>query len=158
MQALTPKEVARAAEMQKAMDKGRKKKPRERGKKESTVEDWANDYAWDTYGIDHVKLNTMGHANLPDQLYWIPGGRPLLVEYKKLGKKPTKIQAHTMNGLSGLGYDIEACDSRELAKGIIDHYAAKAAATMDTKGLPASSGTLRLEARLCSNLGRPRSR
>lgn len=157
-----------AAAVQALMDARKKKKPRELGKKETTIEQHVVDYAWDTYGIEAIKMNTFGHTNLPDRLFLIHGGRPLWIEFKKQGKEPTAIQAHTMQELDRWGYDVEVCDNREMGRAIIDTYADRAgikaigtvakSSKVGAKNLPDARGKVRAQARLCSNMGRPRSR
>jgi hypothetical protein len=54
-------------------------------------------------------------AGWPDFLYLIPGGRPLFIEYKAPGGKPTPLQSHKIETLKDLGYDVELCDSADKA-------------------------------------------
>lgn len=51
----------------------------------------------------------------PDFLYLIPGGRPLFIEYKAPGNKPTPLQAHKIETLKGLGYDVMVADTADKA-------------------------------------------
>lgn len=51
----------------------------------------------------------------PDYLYLIPGGRPLFVEYKATGKKPTPKQRLQIKILEDLGYDVIVADTPEIA-------------------------------------------
>ena len=127
---------------------------------EKAVEQWAVDYAWNTYGWDAVKMNLLGRRGEPDRLFLIHGGRPLYVEFKRLGLKPTKLQAHRISELRGWGYDVETCDNRESAKDLIDRYAAlsSAAATLGAKSLSKPSRSLLPTQRMRGNLGRPRGR
>ncbi len=77
---------------------------------EAAVVRWAK-----AQGIESLKLNTMGRRSMPDRLFWLNGGRPLLIEFKRPGKRPTKLQAYTMKKLKGLGYAVVWCDSAEEA-------------------------------------------
>lgn len=67
------------------------------------------------YGIRYSKLVTPGDTGWPDDLFWIPGGRPLLVEFKKEGEEPRPKQVHVHKILKDLGYDVETHDNRESA-------------------------------------------
>jgi hypothetical protein len=58
-------------------------------------------------------MSTQFTRDWPDRLFFIPGGRPLLIEFKKPGKVPTPKQAHRIKELRELGYDVEVCDSKE---------------------------------------------
>lgn len=51
----------------------------------------------------------------PDDLFLIPGGVPLFIEFKAPGKTATPIQAKKIKLLRGLDYDVEVCDSKEAA-------------------------------------------
>ena len=93
---------------------------------EKVAEGATNLYAWNKYGITQTKMGVLGHKGLPDRIYWIPGGRPLLIEWKREGGKNTKLQDHTIQTLRDKGYDCEVCDSYELGKELIDRYAEKA--------------------------------
>jgi hypothetical protein len=59
------------------------------------------------------KMATIYARSWPDQLFLIPGGRPLFIEFKKPGEVPTEKQAHRIKQLRDLGYDVEVCDSKE---------------------------------------------
>ena len=63
-------------------------------------------------GVGHIRMSFRpGVASgWPDDLFLIPGGRPLLVEFKAPGKQPTALQEHRISELRGLGYDVRVCD------------------------------------------------
>jgi hypothetical protein len=54
-----------------------------------------------------TKLNLQGRKGWPDQAYWIPGGRPVLFEYKAEGEAPRKLQGHIHTELEKHGYIVE---------------------------------------------------
>ena len=62
----------------------------------------------------------------PDFIYLIPGGRPLFIEYKATGKRPSRTQEWRIRILEELGYDVEVCDSPEGAKSAIEEAIRKA--------------------------------
>ncbi len=57
----------------------------------------------------------------PDVLFLIPGGRPLFIEFKATGKKPTKKQMRKIEYLGGLGYSVLWSDNIEKAKHELDY-------------------------------------
>lgn len=61
------------------------------------------------------KLNGAGNRGWPDQLYMIPGGRPLMIEFKAEGEEPRKLQAHIHERLRENGYEIEVHTKAEEA-------------------------------------------
>lgn len=77
---------------------------------EARVVRWADQHA-----VLHTKLNVMLRRGLPDDIFWIPGGRPALLEFKRRGKKPTPLQAYTIKKLKALGYDVCWFDNSEKA-------------------------------------------
>ena len=60
------------------------------------------------------------NVGFPDETFLIPGGRPLFVEFKAPGKKPTPKQAHEIKRLKEEGYDVVVCDSAESFKEALD--------------------------------------
>ena len=63
-----------------------------------------------------TKMNGMGMRSWPDRCFWIPGGKPFLIEFKRLGAKQTPLQVITMERLIKQGYDVEVHDTIEGAK------------------------------------------
>lgn len=59
------------------------------------------------YPDARTTLTLRGRRGWPDEVYWIPGGRPVLFEYKAEGAEPRKLQLHIHNTLRGLGYVVE---------------------------------------------------
>lgn len=70
-------------------------------------------------GIMQTKLNLMGQRGWPDRCFWIPGGRPLLMEFKRRGKRPRKLQQRIIDKLQRLGYDAHCIDRKEEGFNII---------------------------------------
>ena len=62
-----------------------------------------------------TKMNFQGHNGWPDQCYWIPGGRPFLIEFKAEGEDPRPLQAHIHGNLVKAGYDVETHHDSESA-------------------------------------------
>ena len=63
--------------------------------------------------IEHTKLNLMGNRSWPDRCFWLAGGRPLLMEFKRLGQRPRKQQQAKIELLKRLGYDVHCIDRKE---------------------------------------------
>ena len=83
-------------------------------KSELTVENCV--VAWaERYGILHVKLNLQFRRGWPDRMFLIPGGRPLLIEFKRPGKQLELLQAHVISKLKALNYDVHWTSKAEEA-------------------------------------------
>src|SRR5579863_9259583 len=82
----------------------------------------------------------------PDLLLFIPGGRPLLLEFKRPGQRPTPLQQHRLETLNELGYNATWCDS-------FDQACAAITQAMDTAALHGA----RSRAPDDSPVGRPRA-
>lgn len=63
-------------------------------------------------GVMHAKLNRPGY---PDDIFFVPGGRPLLLELKRPGGSPEPLQIHTIRKLELRGYDVGWTDSPQTA-------------------------------------------
>jgi hypothetical protein len=71
-------------------------------------------------GLFSIKLTAMYSRGVPDRLIFIPGGRPLLLELKRLGKRPTKLQDERISELLLLGYDAAWTDNLVTAKTMVN--------------------------------------
>lgn len=70
-------------------------------------------------GVRSIKLTPRGQRGHADRLFWVPGGRPLLVEFKREGEKPRVLQAHRHDTLRKAGYEVMvATDWRPVAERI----------------------------------------
>ena len=61
--------------------------------------------------IRFVKMNLQGNRSYPDLLIFIPGGTPLLLELKRAGETPSKLQQKTLTALGNLGYNVSWSDN-----------------------------------------------
>lgn len=76
-------------------------------------------------GVPSTKLTTPTDTGWPDRIFWIFGGRPLLVEFKAPGEEPEPKQVYIINELIRLGYDVEVHDNADEAiKSITEKMAA----------------------------------
>jgi hypothetical protein len=91
-----------------------------RYQKENPTETWVCAQA-EARGVLNIKMGHKTTAGWPDRLFFIPGGCPLLIEFKKPGgiADTEPLQDHTHGLLRTLGYRVEVHDNRELALGSI---------------------------------------
>lgn len=78
---------------------------------ESKIERGAKKLVFDNLGIISSKLATPGDTGFPDCIFWLPGGKPLLVEFKRPGEDPRPKQIYQHTRLTGLGYQIQVHDN-----------------------------------------------
>lgn len=82
---------------------------------ESKIERRTCQKALQLIGIRNIKLKAVGQTGFPDRMFLIPGGKPLLVEFKLPGESPDPKQAYIHNLLISLGYQVEVHDDVEEA-------------------------------------------
>lgn len=66
-------------------------------------------------GVRSIKLNLRGNTGWPDRLFFIPGGRPLLIEFKDWGEVPEPRQVLIGQFLEYNEYDYAVHDDAEAA-------------------------------------------
>ena len=59
------------------------------------------------YPDARTTLTLRGRRGWPDEVFWLPGGRPLLVEFKAEGEEPRKLQQYIHQKLKEQGYEVE---------------------------------------------------
>ena len=79
---------------------------------ERNVKRWADDH-----GILNVKLTPQGQRAYPDRLFFLFGGKPMLIEFKRAGEEPTKLQSYLHGKLQAAKYDVRWTDSADEAIG-----------------------------------------
>ena len=77
-------------------------------------------------GIRSIKLTPAGQTGYQDRLFFMPGGRPLLIEFKRSGEEPEPKQEYLREELIDLGYNVKVCDNYDDAMEAI-HQALEAA-------------------------------
>ena len=77
---------------------------------EHPVVDWAR-----RHGIIQVKFEVPGQTGWPDRLFFIPGGRPLFIEFKRPGEVLEPKQIYYYHLLLSLDYHIEVHDNAKSA-------------------------------------------
>lgn len=66
-------------------------------------------------GVLGVKFTTPGRKGYPDRIFFIPGGKPLLIEFKRDGEDPEPYQAYIHEILRGLSYEVQVHDNFDTA-------------------------------------------
>jgi hypothetical protein len=77
---------------------------------EAVVTRWA-----EARNILHLKLAVQFRRGYPDHLYFILGGRPVMIEYKRPGAECSRIQKYILGLLTELGYDVAVAETAEEA-------------------------------------------
>jgi hypothetical protein len=77
---------------------------------EKTVSAYARGKGWLTF-----KFSSPGQRAVPDRLY-IKNGLTIYIEFKRLGKKPTKLQLHTHEKMREKGAKVYVVDNVEQGK------------------------------------------
>ena len=67
------------------------------------------------------KFTSPNNRAVPDRIYFREG-RTILIEFKQLGKKPTKLQTKVINDLKKQLIDVYVVDNIEQGKGIFNAY------------------------------------
>ena len=64
-------------------------------------------------GVYSAKMGTNVSTGWPDRMFFIPGGRPLFIEFKRPGGKVSPKQQYIHERLRGWGYKVEVHDSTD---------------------------------------------
>lgn len=78
------------------------------------------------FRVRSVKFTPAGVRGYPDRFFWIPGGRPLLIEFKRPGFPLEPLQVHRHEELKELGYDVETHETVEGAVRAVRRAVARA--------------------------------
>jgi hypothetical protein len=71
-------------------------------------------------GIFVTKLELPHYKGMPDDVFWLRGGRPVLIEFKAPGCEPGPLQALHHRLLTKLGYRVFVIDDAIEGKDLID--------------------------------------
>ena len=74
------------------------------------------------HNITLIRMTFMAgsRAGWPDYMFLLEGGRPLFIEFKGTGKKPSELQKYRLKKLTELGYTAIVCDNPEDAIAAIE--------------------------------------
>ena len=100
---------------------------------EASIERRACNLIEEHLGVGNSKLTTPGDSGYPDRIFWMPRGKPVFIEFKRPGEKPTKKQDYIHRQLKGLGYEVHTCNNCEHAFNIVR-------AALEAVGIHAQSG------------------
>jgi len=92
---------------------------------ESKIEQAACRKILQRYGIKSIKLTPSQSTGYPDRLFFMPGGRPLFIEFKRPGEQLRPKQRYIMRQLQKLGYNVHVCDSDQDAIKVVRNCIAK---------------------------------
>lgn len=94
------------------------------GRRESVLEAWAVNKWARPRGIVVAKLSEV--AGIPDRIFFVPGGKPIIIEFKKEGKTGKNLQEYTqpwyLKTLIAAGYRAYTCDTKEQFLEIMKRY------------------------------------
>jgi hypothetical protein len=66
--------------------------------------------------VPNMKMvHTGGETGWPDRCFFIKGGRPLFIEFKRPGEDTEPRQEYIHEMLRGLGYDVQVHDNKDKA-------------------------------------------
>jgi hypothetical protein len=82
---------------------------------EAVIEQYVVDYVLVRWRVRSIKLNLQGNNHWPDRQFFIPGGKPLFIEFKRLGEVATPPQQLIHKALRYHGYKVEVHDNRRTA-------------------------------------------
>jgi hypothetical protein len=93
---------------------------------ERKVANWAR-----AIGVPNCKLDVRANAGFPDRIFFVPGGRPVIIEFKAPGESPRILQEYYIDELKKRSYNVQSCDSSDGAMAVISRaveaaYRAKA--------------------------------
>ena len=93
--------------------------PVSRRRRESALEARAVKYAR-SKGVVVAKLEKLD--GVPDRIFFVPGGRPLVVEFKARGLRPEELQSWYIQKLTADGYRVVSCDTWEKFLVLMEKY------------------------------------
>lgn len=92
-------------------------------RRESVLESWTIKWAR-VRGIVVAKLTQVD--GIPDRIFFVPGGSPIIIEFKRIGKLGKGLQEHTqpwyLTTLIAAGYRTYTCDTKEQFLEIMKEY------------------------------------
>ena len=80
-------------------------------KPETKIELQACDLIYGNLGVGSLKLNVKANTGYPDRVFWIPGGKPLFIEFKTPDGELSEKQKYHIDRLRKDGYNVEVCDN-----------------------------------------------
>lgn len=94
-------------------------RPRTKGRRESALEapsvKWAR-----ARGIVVAKMTEV--SGIPDRVFFVPGGKPLVIEFKAELEEPGKLQNWYLTTIKEAGYRVAYCDTKEKFMDLMAKY------------------------------------
>lgn len=90
---------------------------------ETKIEMRACELVFEHLGIVGAKLTTPGRRGYPDRIFWVPGGSPVLVEFKVPGGELRAEQATRIAELKSLWYTVHVMDDAVQTLRLLIEYA-----------------------------------
>jgi hypothetical protein len=97
-------------------------RPISRRRRESALERKAVKYAR-SRGVVVAKLTRLD--GVPDRIFFVPGGKPLIIEFKARGEKPGEAQSWYLQKLKEDGYRVAWCDTKEKFLVLMEKFGTK---------------------------------
>ena len=90
-----------------------------RPSEKASVENPVVKYA-DRLGVPILKVNPLWAAGWPDRVFFVPGGKPLIIEFKRgEDSKLRKKQKEIIGKLEKLGYEVHTVNTVEEGKALV---------------------------------------
>lgn len=89
---------------------------------EKKIEDTVRRYG-KTKNIESRKYTSPNYRAVPDGIFFPGQGRTFFIEFKRLGKRPTKSQEREIRRLEDLGFVVYVVDTIKEGKRIMDLWA-----------------------------------
>ena len=74
---------------------------------------------WTKRGGLQIKLNILGRRGWPDRIFFPVGGKPVLIEFKRVNENARALQAYVHGELRARGYEVYVCDNANHGKAIL---------------------------------------
>jgi hypothetical protein len=133
--------------------------------RESDIERAACERIKDELGVRNIKVKS--GDGFPDRMFLIPGGKPLIIEFKRPGEVTRPRQTEWIESLKRLGYDVEIHDTvSEAFKAAetalrkannILRRKSKSSATLEPSQVPKGVDEVSSKSRSCRTFPRPRT-
>lgn len=71
-------------------------------------------------GVPVLKVNPLWMAGWPDRIFFVPGGKPLIIEFKRDEKSKLRAKQKEIIGkLEALGYEVCTINSKEEGEAVL---------------------------------------
>lgn len=74
---------------------------------------------WAKRGGLQIKINILGRRGWPDRIFFPVGGKPVLIEFKRVNEDAKRLQQHVHDELRARGYEVYICDDINHGKTIL---------------------------------------